>query len=291
MSNIMPESPELNTSSSWLRRQPVIAFFVLTCAISWGSWLAAILLTPLTTPTLPSLLLTLTAFGPLIAAVIMVFVSEPWPERHSFWQRLSHLSPGDGRTWLVIVLAFPALHLASSLLDIASGGSWPLSGFISFVATQPWFLPLFALDMLISGPLSQEIGWRGFALDKLLKRMGPLAASLALGGLWAAWQLPLLFLDDQRLTLDQILVPAPWLLLLTGVLSSFIYTWLFLRTNHSTLGAMLLRLFQNLSWALLPLSTLGHFFLVLLLLPVVALIVWIWGSPSPAAPAPEDKSQ
>ena len=275
-------SVEQRAPGNWLRQQPVAGFFLLTCAISWGSWVAAILLTPVADPALPMLLRALTAFGPLLAALILVFAGLSWAGRRDFRQRLVRLPRAGGRVWLVIVLAFPVLHLLSILLDVLSGGNWPASSLLTSFTAQPWFLPLFALDMLVSGPLTQEVGWRGFCLDQLLRRLGPLSASLAMGGLWAAWQFPLLFLDDQRLTLDQLLAPTPWLFLLTGVLSAAIYTWLFLRTGRSTLAAMLLRLFQNLSWALLPLSMLAHFFQVLLLLPVVALLAWSWSS-SPLA--------
>jgi len=278
MTETTPKTVEMQGAGNWLQRRPVLAFFLLTCAISWGSWLAAILLMPVARPALPAILRALTAFGPLVAVLVMVLLGQNQTNRQDFWRRLGRFSCESKQAWLVILLAFPALHLASILLDILSGGDWPTLSLVSSFAAQPWFLPLFALDMVVAGPLTQEIGWRGFGLDQLLKRMGPLTASLALGGLWAIWQFPLLFLDNQRLTLDQLLAPNPWLSLLTGVLSSVVFTWVFLRTNRSIFAVMLLRLSQNLGWALLPLSMLARFFQVLLLLPIVAFIAWTWSS-------------
>jgi hypothetical protein len=56
------------------------------------------------------------------------------------------------------------------------------------VAGLPSYVPLFALMMVnpLQGSLGEELGWRGFALPRLLSDRSPLTASLLLGGLWAA---------------------------------------------------------------------------------------------------------
>jgi membrane protease YdiL (CAAX protease family) len=43
--------------------------------------------------------------------------------------------------------------------------------------------------------LGEEIGWRGFALPKLQAALAPLAASIAIGVIWAVWHLPLFFMS------------------------------------------------------------------------------------------------
>lgn len=42
--------------------------------------------------------------------------------------------------------------------------------------------------------IGEEIGWRGFALPRLLSRTGPWPASAVLGAAWALWRLPLFYL-------------------------------------------------------------------------------------------------
>ena len=50
------------------------------------------------------------------------------------------------------------------------------------------------IPLIILGPLSEEIGWRGFALDRLQTRWNPLNSSLILGVFWALWHLPLFYM-------------------------------------------------------------------------------------------------
>src|SRR3546814_5546144 len=45
------------------------------------------------------------------------------------------------------------------------------------------------------GALGEELGWRGFALPRLLELMDARRASLLLGLVWAVWHLPAFFLS------------------------------------------------------------------------------------------------
>ncbi len=47
-----------------------------------------------------------------------------------------------------------------------------------------------ALMMLLTGPVSEEFGWRGFLLPKLLEKFTPLTASIVLGLIWGFWYFP-----------------------------------------------------------------------------------------------------
>lgn len=43
--------------------------------------------------------------------------------------------------------------------------------------------------LFLAAAVGEEVGWSGYALDPLLRRLGPLGAGLTLGALWAVWHL------------------------------------------------------------------------------------------------------
>jgi membrane protease YdiL (CAAX protease family) len=49
------------------------------------------------------------------------------------------------------------------------------------------------LFLFLTGPLGEELGWRGFLLPSLLCRWPALRASIILGAIWALWHLPLYY--------------------------------------------------------------------------------------------------
>jgi membrane protease YdiL (CAAX protease family) len=114
----------------------------------------------------------------------------------------------------------------------------------------PTILGMTALYTVFSGPLGEELGWRGFALPRLLERFADhrysaLAASLILGVIHSAWHLPLLLGGEQD-------VPS----LLGPIAAAIVFTWLFQHTQGSVLLAVLFHAaVQNSGRFLSPLFT------------------------------------
>jgi membrane protease YdiL (CAAX protease family) len=101
-----------------------------------------------------------------------------------------------------------------------------------FVAQLGSFLPL-----LILGPLSEEIGWRGYVLDRLQTRWSALVSSLIIGLVWSLWHLPLFLIPGT--SQHEMGVPfIGFLIKLTS--SSVLYTWLYNNTRRSLWSAILL---------------------------------------------------
>jgi membrane protease YdiL (CAAX protease family) len=97
----------------------------------------------------------------------------------------------------------------------------------------------FVVFVLIVG---EELGWRGYALPKLLAERSVLAASLILGALWGAWHLPTFFVPGA----PQYGLPFSAFVLLT-MAYSVLFTWVYLHTRGSVLIAALLHGAINLS--------------------------------------------
>lgn len=104
------------------------------------------------------------------------------------------------------------------------------------VNRNPFDLTLFVqqlgsfLPLLIIGPLSEEIGWRGYAQDRLQKIFDPILASVILGVFWALWHLPLFFIVGAA----QHELGLPFLpFLFTLAALSVCYGWLHNNTDRS----------------------------------------------------------
>jgi membrane protease YdiL (CAAX protease family) len=181
--------------------------------------------------------------GPLVAALALNLREEP-ATRRDFWVRVIDIRRMRW-PWLVAALGIhPALVALAFLANAALGGEAP-----------PWPAqlahPLAALQLLFFvfwfGPLPEEMGWRGFALDRLQLRMGALNASLVLGSVWALWHVPLFFIPDtfqHELGLGSLRF---WLFLSSIVPLSVLITWVYNNTSRSTLSAVLVHFSGNLS--------------------------------------------
>jgi len=74
------------------------------------------------------------------------------------------------------------------LIAVLSGDPMPEAAAFS----DPSIIPFaFVYIFLLGGPLQEEFGWRGYALEVLQQRWSALASSAVLGAVWAAWHLPL----------------------------------------------------------------------------------------------------
>lgn len=81
----------------------------------------------------------------------------------------------------------------------------------------------------------EELGWRGYALPRLLQRHNALVASILVGIFWGLWHLPVsqLFGGGSPPLVDSLLYGL-------GVdFASVIYTWIFRHTRGSVLIACL----------------------------------------------------
>ncbi|MGE7131408.1 CPBP family intramembrane glutamic endopeptidase [Lysinibacillus xylanilyticus] len=64
----------------------------------------------------------------------------------------------------------------------------------SIFTVSSWgMLIYYFFNHLLSGPLGEELGWRGFAQMELQKKHAPLKASIIIGFWWGMWHLPIWF--------------------------------------------------------------------------------------------------
>ncbi|WP_129730837.1 CPBP family intramembrane glutamic endopeptidase [Ectobacillus funiculus] len=234
------------TSSSGLKKllasRPLISFFVMSYGFSWITLIPYILsqwnILPNTKAFAVSFALNSFA-GPLLASYIMHRIiggKEAWQNVRKGLKQVK-----AGLKWyLFILIGIPAVMFLGII--VLNGGTLPdFHGLTSsyFVG----YLIQFMLIFFFGGPLSEEIGWRGFALPRMQSRYGALKASLFMGVLWALWHLPHFLTAPQRggpgtgLAIFYINLPI-FIVLCIAIL--IIFTWVFNHTQGSLFIAILL---------------------------------------------------
>jgi membrane protease YdiL (CAAX protease family) len=229
---------------TWFRRRPLVTFFVLAFVLPWLVWVPRAAGVPV------GVLDPLSTWFVAVAAVVAALLSGGRAALHDLGRRL--VRRRVRWSWYVVVLLGPAaFSVAAAAVVVLLGGTWSTS-LPTLLADQAWVLLVaFLLVSVLTDGLGEEVAWRGFALPRLLARCTPLAASVALGLLWAAWHLPLLWTEGKPLH-GQLF----WLLLVDITAKSVLFTWVFLHTNGSALVAVLFHATTNV-FAVSPIGTEG----------------------------------
>ena len=221
----------------------LVFFFVLAFVLSWLLWLPQVLDSNgwVELPDWVGLFGMFAPFGPSIAALWLT-------GRQSGRAGIKRLlrrgwSLDFNRWWLVpMVLLMPA----TSLVTLALMGALGLP--VEWQYGQPWQAWGFVfVQVLLLNALAEEVGWRGYALGRLLGRSGALAASLILGALWGLWHLPLHLIEGTV----QSAIPVYEFVLQQMVLAVY-YTWLYNHTRGSVLVAILFHALANVVGAAVP---------------------------------------
>jgi hypothetical protein len=226
----------MSTELNHRQKDLLIPFFVLTFLITWGLGALAIFLPAQfqslfgeLTDTSPMYFLAVAA--PTISASLLTFVRGGWTGLGSLYGHLVRWR--FGLKWYALVLiGIPALGWIAARITVAN----PLK---EANTTTEFLVLLFFI--LVTGPLCEELGWRGFALSRLLERFSPFNASLILGVIWGVWHLPSFFVGGMEQ--NEMSIP---LFLLNALFLSIFVTWVFLHTGGSVLIAVLIHFSVNI---------------------------------------------
>jgi len=253
-------------------------FFTLALGISWFFWGWVILL-GWNVWTFPSMLLGgLGLFGPALAEIILILRTGSEELRRDYWQRVFDLRR-IGKKWhLVIWLTFPVINAVAILLGVLSGSPLPEFETAKGLLAEPWRIFPFAVFILFFGPVPEELGWRGYALDGLQARYNALVSSLVLGVVWALWHVPLFFMhgtfQHEQLGFN---TPNFWSYMCGTVLISVLFTWIYNNTHRSTLSAILFHFMVNFSGELMSLTRQARMYSTVLVSVLAIVIVVYWG--------------
>jgi uncharacterized protein len=221
-------------------------------------------------------LLVLGGIGPLLGGVVMTAVVGGRRGLADLARRIVDIRRIPW-TWLAIALLLvPLIALVAVAIVGVLGADGPadIAGAIDRLR-DPVALLAFAMFVLVLGPLPEEIGWRGYLLDRLQLRWSALTSSLLLGAAWAAWHAPLFFMAGYYADLGG--PPEPVRFTVALLAASVLYTWIHNHTARSVLAAILFHWATNLTGMVLELSPAARTAQLLLTLALVGAVVAWWG--------------
>jgi len=225
---------------TWLRKHPLISFFFLAYLIAYGSAFILMHMQPESPRSNWSIGWLLYVLSPTISAVIIAWIVGGSGEVRRLLSGFTRWKVG----WFwyfaaafpfVGSLAFGLIHwlLVKPVAELAPGETaFAVLGQVVFT--------------LLSGPLSEEAGWRGFALPRLQSKFNPLVSSLILGVFWCCWHIPLFLMPGSL----QHGIPFAVYLVLVVTLAVY-FTWLYNNTGGSLIITVLAHFFFNLSGSLI----------------------------------------
>jgi membrane protease YdiL (CAAX protease family) len=181
------------------------------------------------------ILLTLAAWGPILAAFLVTAITDGRSGIKALWGRFWNRNIGV--QWLLITfLMIPIVELASNLITrMVNSRVYPFLN----LPDPPWMVIVTFLSAFVFNGMFEEFGWRGYVLPRFQARWNALTSSLILGFIWASWHF------------GQWLVPeigrqeSIWGFTLRIILETIIITWIFNNTKGSVLAASLYHAMMN----------------------------------------------
>ncbi|MEZ4710103.1 MAG: type II CAAX endopeptidase family protein [Caldilineaceae bacterium] len=213
----------MNFLSSLIKRNPFASFVLLTYLFSW--WPSLLYLWGMSP-------IGVAAFGPFIAALVVLAVTEGKPGLKTLLRRIVHWRVGW--QWYLVALGLPILMAGlASYLTVLLGAPVPTA---AQLAAWPGVGIVFLMRMLIPGlgGAWEEPGWRGYAVHQLEKERSRLTAMWPLWLIIVLWHIPLFLTGD-----------AEWVDILNMVAGVIIYNWLYHRSGNSVLMVMIIHSMNN----------------------------------------------
>jgi len=256
--------------------QAVWGFFAMALGWSWVFWGLA-LFHGGDAWRLPNLLfIVLGGLGPALSGILMTFCVRGRAGLGELYRRLTDVRRISAGWYAVILLLMPATNFIALFVAVGEEGS-TLSLALANVQdqlTHPLDFLLLAGFILLFGPLPEEIGWRGYALDPLQARWSALTASLVLGAFWGVWHAPLFFMQAYY---GPDSAPEPFRFFYNILLASILLTWIHNNTRRSLLAAILFHFSINFAGELLPLSDEADVLKTILMTATTGIVVLVWG--------------
>ena len=211
--------------------------------------------------------------APSIVGVVLVLSTFTRAQKKDYVKRTFSFKQ-MGIQWPLLVMAFYAVVCATTVLISVTfmGGAMPGFDGIRMLARQPHMIFLFLFAAVMSGPINEEFGWRGYSLDRLLIRFGFWKGSAILGFVWCIWHLPWYFYPEngQYIAWQASPIHGGIAMIAYHITFSCIVSIVYIKTKRSIMSGFFVHMIGNFftgSLLILPIDT--TYFITLLYVRIV----------------------
>lgn len=253
----------MNSEES-LKKSP-LKLYILVFALSMPFWLFGSMKVNWLPMNLP--LSALMFVCPLIAALILTYREDGAEGTKKLLMRAFDYRRITKKTWyLTIFFLMPIILLLSYVAMRLIGRPLPEPHILLFD-----IIILFVLFFIAA--LCEEIGWMGYAIEPMQKKLGALNSAIIMGTLWAGWHLVPFIQTERSMT---------WIIgqCFTTVLLRIFIVWVYNNTGKSVFAAILFHDITNVSETLFP-NNASHYDPIitgLIMAIAVIVILYFWDS-------------
>jgi uncharacterized protein len=268
-----------NSISASSRLSNPCLFFLVVLGWSWFFWILDIIFGLSIQTVTGAIFGLLGLLGPMLGGIILTYLTQDKEAQHDYWLRIIDLKRISAKWYLTIFLFVPVLMIVTTILDLLSGGSIaPFEKAAAPFLVHPLSIIPFMLSIFFIGPFPEELGWRGYVLDRLQTKRNALVSSLILGVVWALWHLPLFFIKDTYQYNQGAWSEWFWLFMIGIIPLAVIFTWIFNNTRRSTLAIILFHFMVVFTDELLNLTMRTDLYSTLLWVIVAMAVTMLWGT-------------
>lgn len=204
----------------------LIAYFILAYAISWAIGIPLALgKQGIIHPILPLWTHYFVAFGPMLSALIVTWVSQGQTGLKEMGKRMVMWKTAP-IWWFVALSPLIIGFVVVLIMNFTVGNKITISSLGEVNFLPPLGIGALFLWVFTFG-IGEEVGWRGYALPHLQNNWSALKSTIILAALWAFWHVPQFFyVFDPAIAIG-------WVIGLFA--GAIVFTWLFNSSNGSIL--------------------------------------------------------
>nr|WP_297708153.1 CPBP family intramembrane glutamic endopeptidase [uncultured Butyrivibrio sp.] len=235
------------------KRKAAVLFVCLTLLLTWVFQFLPLILklnveeTSISSFDFASVFFIIGGMMPSLIGVIFAFVFFKKENVKDFFARC--FIPTK-KSFLAILIGLAVVcfeTFVAQMIAKALGGS--ALGFegLKMILHNPLMFFYFLFWGLMSGPLSEEFGWRGFLTDVAINKKNIFKGSLIIGVIWGLWHLPLFFYPAQ---IQYEWAHTNFMLVICFVLmcmsNSLVYSAVYVISQRRVFSIFFLHMFENI---------------------------------------------